>query len=45
MDPTPLAVGDAAPDLTFASSTGAPIRLGEYRGAGNLVLFFMRAFT
>lgn len=45
MDPAPLAIGALAPDLTFASSTGAPIRLADYRGAGNLVLFFMRAFT
>ena len=42
---THLEIGAPAPDLILASSTGAPVRLSEYRAQSNLVLFFLRAFT
>ena len=39
-----LGVGDKAPNFTLASSTGSEIKLADYTGKQNLVLFFYIAF-
>ena len=44
--PTPLKVGDEAPNFTLMSTTGAKIRLADFRGKNPVVLaFFPAAFT
>ena len=35
-----LGVGDPAPDFALASSTGETVRLSDYRGKAEVVLFF-----
>jgi peroxiredoxin Q/BCP len=35
-----IAVGDAAPDFTLPSQTGAQVSLADYRGRQTVVLFF-----
>ncbi len=40
-----LAVGSTAPDFLLPAANGSQIKLSEFRGKGNLVLYFMRAFT
>src|SRR5690348_14730621 len=39
-DPTALGVGDPAPDFELPSSTGEMVRLCEFRGRSEVVLFF-----
>ncbi len=39
-DATSLRVGDPAPDFTLPSTTGASIRLSDYRGKSEVVLYF-----
>jgi len=42
----PLRVGEAAPDFTLASTSGADVTLSTYRGRNNVLLaFFPLAFT
>jgi thioredoxin-dependent peroxiredoxin len=36
----PLRAGDPAPDFTLADATGEPVRLADYRGRSEVVLFF-----
>jgi hypothetical protein len=41
-----LKAGDVAPDFTLPATTGAQIRLSDFRGKKNVVLaFFFAAFT
>ena len=43
---TQLKVGDEAPDFTLPSTTGADVKLSDFRGKKNVVLaFFPAAFT
>lgn len=39
-EPTALRVGDPAPDFELPSSTGEMVRLSDYRGKSEVVLFF-----
>jgi peroxiredoxin len=44
--PTPLKVGDQAPNFTLASTTGAKVTLSDFKGKNPVVLaFFPAAFT
>ena len=46
--PAPLAlkVGDVAPDFTLTDTTGAKVKLSDFRGKSNVVLaFYIFAFT
>lgn len=41
-----LKAGDVAPDFTLPATTGAQIKLSDFRGKKNVVLaFFFAAFT
>ena len=40
-----VAVGGAGADFDLESSTGSRVRLADYRGKSNVVLYFMREFT
>jgi peroxiredoxin len=43
---TTLKVGDMAPDFTLNATTGAKVKLSDFRGKSNVVLaFFPAAFT
>ncbi len=43
---TQLKVGDEAPDFTLPSTTGAQVKLSDFRGKKTVVLaFFPAAFT
>ncbi len=42
---TLIAPGDAAPAFVLEAHSGAQVRLADFGGAHNLVLYFMRAFT
>ncbi len=44
-DMTDINVGSVAPDFSLESNNGAFVRLSEYRGRSNVVLYFMREFT
>ncbi len=44
-DTTEFNVGSLAPDFSLESNAGTPVRLSEYRGRANVVLYFMREFT
>jgi AhpC/TSA family len=45
-DATPeINIGSPAPDFSLESNTGILVRLSEYRGRANVVLYFMREFT
>ena len=44
-DTTEVNVGSLAPDFHLESSEGTMVRLSEYRGRSNVVLYFMREFT
>jgi peroxiredoxin len=44
-DTTAINVGSPAPDFSLESNTGTLVRLSEYRGRANVVLYFMREFT
>ncbi|MDE3199165.1 MAG: redoxin domain-containing protein [Acidobacteriota bacterium] len=45
-DPTPLKVGDAAPDFTLGSTMGGKVKLSDFKGKNPVVLaFFPAAFT
>lgn len=37
-------VGSPAPDFCLESDGGAMVRLSEYQGRANVVLYFMREF-
>ena len=39
-EPVALRVGDPAPDFEFRSSNGESVRLSDYRGKSEVVLFF-----
>ena len=39
-EPTPVNVGEPAPDLELPSSTGETVRLSDFRGKSEVVLFF-----
>ena len=44
--PMTLKVGDMAPDFTLPDTTGAKVKLSDFRGKSNVVLaFFVLAFT
>ena len=44
--PMTLKVGDIAPDFTLPDTTGAKVKLSDFRGKNNVVLaFFVLAFT
>jgi peroxiredoxin Q/BCP len=40
MASTPVRVGDPAPDFTLPAATGEPIRLSQFRGRSEVILFF-----
>ena len=40
-----LALGDVAPDFTLDSSDDGQVRLSDYRGEHNVLVYFMREFT
>ncbi len=43
---TSLKVGDMAPDFTLPATSGAKVRLSDFRGKSNVILaFFPAAFT
>jgi len=45
-EPTPLKVGDQAPNFTLGSTGGAKVTLADFRGKNPVVLaFFPAAFT
>jgi len=45
-EPTPLKVGDQAPDFTLSSTVGAKVKLSDFRAKNPVVLaFFPAAFT
>jgi peroxiredoxin len=45
-DPTPLKVGDVAPNFTLTSTMGGKVTLADYKGKNPVVLaFFPAAFT
>ena len=45
-DATPeINIGSPAPDFSLESNTAILVRLSEYRGRANVVLYFMREFT
>jgi peroxiredoxin len=44
-DTAEVNVGSPAPDISIESSEGKFVRLSEYRGRSNVVLYFMREFT
>jgi peroxiredoxin len=43
-DATEVNAGSLAPDFRLESNEGAIVRLSEYRGRANVVLYFMREF-
>ncbi len=44
--PSPLKVGDAAPDFTLNDQNNKPVKLSDLRGKKNVVLaFYVLAFT
>jgi len=45
-EPTPLKVGDQAPNFTLSSTAGAKVTLADFKGKNPVVLaFFPAAFT
>ena len=42
--PTPLRMGDRAPDFTLPDATGRPVSLADYRGEKPVVLVFYRGY-
>jgi len=45
-EPTPLKVGDQAPNFTLGSTAGAKVTLADFKGKNPVVLaFFPAAFT
>lgn len=44
-DTTEVNVGSLAPDFSLESNEETMVRLSEYRGRSNVVLYFMREFT
>jgi peroxiredoxin len=45
-DPTPLKVGDQAPDFSLTSTAGAKVKLSDFKAKNPVVLaFFPAAFT
>ena len=45
-DPTPLKVGDVAPNFTLGSTMGGKVTLADFKGKNPVVLaFFPAAFT
>jgi peroxiredoxin len=45
-DPTPLKVGDQAPDFSLTSTGGAKVKLSDFKAKNPVVLaFFPAAFT
>jgi peroxiredoxin len=45
-EPSPLKVGDPAPNFTLTSTSGAKITLADFKGKNPVVLaFFPAAFT
>lgn len=45
-EPTPLKVGDPAPNFTLSSTTGGKVTLSDLKGKNPVVLaFFPAAFT
>jgi thioredoxin-dependent peroxiredoxin len=45
-DPTPLKVGDAAPNFTLGSTMGGKVTLADFKGKSPVVVaFFPAAFT
>ncbi len=45
-DPTPLKVGDAAPNFTLSSTMGGKVTLADFKGKSPVVVaFFPAAFT
>ena len=46
VEPTPLKVGDQAPNFTLSSTMGGKVTLSDFRGKNPVVLaFFPAAFT
>ena len=44
--PSPLKVGDPAPDFTLTSHNGKQVKLSEFKGKKNVVLaFYIKAST
>jgi peroxiredoxin len=45
-DPTPLKVGDQAPDFSLTTTAGAKVKLSDFKAKNPVVLaFFPAAFT
>ena len=45
-DPTPLKVGDQAPEFSLTSTAGAKVKLSDFKAKNPVVLaFFPAAFT
>jgi len=45
-DPTPLKVGDEAPNFTLSSTMGGKVTLADFKGRNPVVVaFFPAAFT
>ena len=45
-DPTPLRVGDVAPNFTLSSTMGGKVSLADFKGKSPVVVaFFPAAFT
>jgi peroxiredoxin len=40
-----LETGSVLPDLELEDTTGRPVHLADYRGTGNVLLYFMRSVT
>ncbi len=45
-EPTnPVTIGSLAPEFSLPASTGAEVKLADYRGKNNVVLFFIREYN
>jgi len=40
-----LEIGSPAPDFKLAANTGKDVRLVDYKGSANVILFFVREYN